>query len=300
LLTTTTTAEPVFEAHRRYLSQLAYRMLGSVSDAEDIVQDAWLRWNEASREEVLDPRAYLARIVTRLCLDQMKSARRRRELYVGAWLPEPLIETLGAANSLDDDLDVPIALMVALERLSPLERAAFLLRDIFDVEFSEIARMLERSESTCRQLASRARQHVQQDKVRHRVSPADAERYAKAFFEASHGADPHALQSLLARDVVLHSDGGGKVLAVLNPILGADKVTRFYAGLAQKVAKLGLTTQAYEPVLINGMPGFISLERGETLQTTALDIRDGKIVAVYILRNPDKLRHVRPPAAAPI
>jgi RNA polymerase sigma-70 factor (ECF subfamily) len=300
LSTQTTTAEPAFEPHRRYLNRLAYRMLGSVSDAEDIVQDAWLRWNDASREDILDPRAYLARIVTRLCLDQMKSARRRRELYVGAWLPEPLVETLGAASSVDDDLDVPIALMVALERLSPLERAAFLLRDIFDVEFSEIARMLERSESTCRQLASRARQHVQQDKVRHRVSPEDAQRYAKAFFEASHNADPHALQGLLARDAVLHADGGGKVTAVLNPILGADKVARFYSGLAQKIARLGLPTQACEPVLINGMPGYISLERGETLQATTLDIRDGKVVAVYIMRNPDKLRHVRQSATAPV
>ncbi len=286
-----------FEQHRSFLIRLAYRMLGSVSDAEDVVQDAWLRWHEAEHEDIINPRAYLARVATRLCLDQMKSARSRREFYVGTWLPEPIVESLGGGEPVDDELDAPIALMLALERLSPLERAAFLLHDIFDIGFAEIARMLERSEAACRQLATRARQHVRLDlPPRNNVSREEAARYAEAFFKASHQSDPTLLQQLLARDVVLHSDGGGKVSASINQVFGFDKVARFFAGIAQKVARLGRSTTRYEPVLINGLPGYVSLERGETLQATALDIRDGLIHAIYVIRNPDKLRHVSPPS----
>lgn len=284
-----------FETHRRFLTRLAYRMLGSVSDAEDIVQDAWLRWREAGRGEVSNPRAYLAQVVTRLCLDQMKSARSRRELYVGGWLPEPLVESLGGGEPVDDQLDAPIALMLALERLSPLERAAFLLHDIFDTDYAEIARMLERSEATCRQLAKRAREHVQLDLPRRAVSPEEAARFAKAFFEAAHQSDPTALQKLLAQDVVLHADGGGKVSAILNPIFGADTIARFYAGIAQKAEQLG-THASYEPMLVNGLPGYVSREGDGSVQTVALDIRDGLIQAIYVIRNPDKLRHVAPPS----
>ncbi|MBR3192999.1 sigma-70 family RNA polymerase sigma factor, partial [Bosea sp. (in: a-proteobacteria)] len=159
-----TAPDDLFETHRRFLTRLAYRMLGSVSDAEDIVQEAWLRWRDVSQDEVEAPRAYLARTVTRLCLDQMKSARSKREFYVGAWLPEPLVEEIGAAEAdADTQLDAPIALMLALERLSPLERAAFLLHDVFELDFAEIARTIDRSESACRQLARRAREHVRID-----------------------------------------------------------------------------------------------------------------------------------------
>lgn len=292
------TAQSVFEQHRRVLMRLAYRMLGSVSDAEDIVQDAWLRWHDADHAAIREPRAYLTSVVTRLCLDQMKSARSRREFYVGTWLPEPLVATLGSAEVVDDELDAPIALMLALERLSPLERAAFLLHDVFDVGYGEIARMLERSEAACRQLAKRAREHVRLDTPpRNKVSPEQVTRYADAFFKAAHQSDPSELQRLLAEDVVLYSDGGGKVPAVINQIFGFDKVVRFFAGLSQKLARRGLATTTYEPALINGLPGYVSLERGETLQATALDIRDGLIHAIYIIRNPDKLRHVAPPQA---
>jgi RNA polymerase sigma-70 factor (ECF subfamily) len=292
----TSAGDDPFERHRAFLTRLAYRMLGSVSDAEDVVQDAWLRWREVAADTVDNPRAFLARVVTRLCLDLMKSSRRRREFYVGAWLPEPLVETLATASPVDEELDAPVALMLALERLSPLERAAFLLHDIFDMDFAEIARMIGRSEAACRQLASRARQHVRLDlPPRNPLSPEAGARFAKAFFEASHGTDASALQKLLASDVVLHSDGGGKVPAVINPVTGAEKVARFFAAIAATVAKRGQATTAYEPVLIDGMPGYVSLERGETLQATALDIRDGLVHAIYVVRNPDKLRHVRPP-----
>lgn len=285
-------ADP-FQSHRRFLTRLAYRMLGSVSDAEDIVQEAWLRWRETNQAEVAQPRAFLARIVTRLCLDQMKSARSRREFYVGSWLPEPLVEALGGEAPADATLDAPIALMLALERLSPLERAAFLLHDVFEMDFAEIARTIDRSESACRQLAKRAREHVRIDMPpRNKVDPAEAKRFVDAFFKAAHKADPSDLQALLAQDVAFHSDGGGKVLAVINPLYGIDRVSRFFAGINTKLAHRNKSTTLFRPVMINGLPGYLSLERGETLQATALDIRDGLVHAIYIVRNPDKLRHL--------
>lgn len=289
-----TAPDDLFETHRRFLTRLAYRMLGSVSDAEDIVQEAWLRWRDAPRTEVEAPRAYLARTVTRLCLDQMKSARSKREFYVGAWLPEPLVEELGAAETdADTRLDAPIALMLALERLSPLERAAFLLHDVFELDFAEIARTIDRSESACRQLAKRAREHVRIDMPpRNKIDPAEAKRFVEAFFKAAHKADTSDLQTLLAQDVAFHSDGGGKVLAIANVLHGIDRVQRFFAGIARKVISQQKATTVYRPVMINGLPGYLSLERGETLQATALDIRDGLVHAIYIVRNPDKLRHI--------
>lgn len=288
------TLDDIFETHRRFLTRLAYRMLGSVSDAEDIVQETWLRWRDVPRDEIEAPRAYLARTVTRLCLDQMKSARSKREFYVGAWLPEPLVEEIGAAESdVDTQLDAPIALMLALERLSPLERAAFLLHDVFELDFAEIARTIDRSESACRQLAKRAREHVRIDMPpRNKIDPAEAKRFVEAFFKASHSADTSDLQTLLAQDVAFHSDGGGKVLAVANVLHGIDRVLRFFAGIARKVISQQKSTTVYRPVMINGLPGYLSLERGETLQATALDIRDGLIHAIYVVRNPDKLRHI--------
>jgi len=289
-----------FEANRSYLTRLAYRMLGSLSDAEDVVQDAWLRWHESAPEALANPRAWLGRVVTRLCLDLMKSARRKRETYVGAWLPEPLIETIGAAPSPDEAIDVPYALQLALERLSPLERAAFLLHDVFDLPFSEIADTLGRSEAACRQLVSRARRHVrEEDGPRHPLSPDDARRYAKAFFEAAHSTDATILKSMLAHDAILRADGGGKVNSVLNPILGSDKIGRFFAGIARHVEREARATTHYEFVMINGLPGYVSLERGETVQAMALDIRDGAVAAIYIIRNPDKLGHVRRLLAGP-
>lgn len=289
----TDTMSAGFEANRRYLTRLAYRMLGSLSDAEDVVQDAWLRWHAAGPLSVVQPRAWLAQVVTRLCLDLMKSARYRREAYVGGWLPEPLIERIGAAEPNEDGLDAPYALMLALERLSPLERAAFLLHDIFDCPFAELAESLGRSEAACRQLVSRARRHVRQDGARHALQPEEARRYASAFFEAAHSTNPTALRRMLAQDAILHTDGGGKVTATLNPIFGADRIGRFFAGLARKLEEAGLRPKLFEPVLIDGLPGYLSLERGDVVQATALDIREGRIAAIYVVRNPDKLGPAR-------
>ncbi len=275
-----------FEAQRPRLLRLGYRMLGSVSEAEDVLQDAWLRWTRV--EDGVDaPAAYLTRIVTRLCLDQMKSARARRETYVGSWLPEPLLGSTDPDERVADD--VTLTLMLALERLSPLERAAFLLHDVFGVDLSEVAATLEREPAAVRQLAVRARKHVQDGRPRYRMAEAEADRIARAFFAASRDGDTTALASLLARDVEIHSDGGGRVHAFRNVIRGIDHVQRLFAKLAGK--------PYFQPVLlrtaiIDGLPGFVSRDRGGVLQTTALDVCDGQIAAIYMVRNPEKLRHI--------
>ena len=275
-----------FEAERSRLLRLGYRMLGSLSEAEDVVQEAWLRW--ARVEESVDtPGAYLTRMVTRLCIDQLKSARARRETYVGAWLPEPLLGSTEAEESFADD--VTLSLMLALERLSPLERAAFLLHDVFDVALTDVATTLGREAAAVRQLAARARKHVQAERTRFAVAPEEGERIARAFFAAAREGNATALEALLASDVQIHSDGGGKVIAFRNVIRGIDRALRLFAGLRRKAV---VPPRLLRVATINGLPGFISLERGGLLQTTALDIRDGRIAAIYIVRNPDKLGHV--------
>jgi RNA polymerase sigma factor (sigma-70 family) len=275
-----------FEGQRSRLQRLAYRMLGSVSEAEDIVQDAWLRWSQV--EGGIDtPAAFLTRVVTRLCLDQMKSARSRRETYVGAWIPEPLLGSSELTEDMADD--VTLTLMMALERLSPLERAAFLLHDVFGVALTDVATILGRDTAAVRQLAVRARRHVQDNRPRFRIDQAEADRIARAFFVASRDGDAVALAAMLAENVAIHADGGGKVTAFRNVIHGIDRVLRLFAGVARKAHLRPVLLRA---VTIDGLPGFVSIDRGELLQTTALEIRGGKIAAIYIVRNPDKLKHV--------
>lgn len=276
----------IFETHRPRLVRLAYRMLGSVAEAEDVVQDAWLRWQQADRTAVDTPVAFLSRIVTRLCLDVMKSARSCRETYVGSWLPEPMIEE---PDEMDQD-DLTLTLMLALERLSPLERAAFLLHDVFGVPLDEVAVTVEREPAAIRQLAARARKHVQDSRPRFPVARDEGSRIAEAFFIATRSGDTNALRSILAQNVVIRSDGGGKVLAFLNPIVGLERVLRLYEGLSRK---LGIKkSDTFEPMRIDGLPGYVSFERDNVFQTTAFAIEDGKITEIYITRNPDKLRHV--------
>jgi RNA polymerase sigma factor (sigma-70 family) len=275
----------LFEAERPRLVRLAYRMFGSLSEAEDVVQDAWLRWREVDRSTVGSPGAFLSQIVTRLCLDAMKSARARRESYVGSWLPEPLVEE---ADPPDRD-DLTLTLMMALERLSPLERAAFLLHDVFGHPLDEVATTLQRDGAAVRQLASRARKHVQAGRPRYPVDDAEGERLARAFFHATTDGDVGALQAILAQDIVLRSDGGGKVSAFLNPISGLDRVLRLYRGLRRKLRSQGRLLRLTK---IDGLPGYISEERDGVFQTTALVIEHGLIREVLITRNPDKLAHV--------
>ncbi|GGE50039.1 DNA-directed RNA polymerase sigma-70 factor [Agaricicola taiwanensis] len=283
----------VFEQHRARLVRLAYRMLGSRAEAEDIVQNAWLRWVSADRSGVSAPSAFLARTVARLCLDEMKSARARRETYVGAWLPEPLIET--EDERVDED-DLTLTLMMALERLSPLERAAFLLHDVFGVALDEVAVTLKRQPSSVRQLAVRARKHVQTARSRFPVEREEGERIARAFFAASTSGDVATLRTLLAENVVLQADGGGKVTAYRNPIVGVERLLRLFDSLRQKWGD-GWATMI-EPVWIDALPGYISKERGEVLQTTAFAIENGRITGIYVTRNPDKLSHIARALAA--
>ncbi len=285
MVTTSTDADD-FEGHRRHLTGLAYRMLGSVAEAEDVVQDAYLRWHGADRSMVEDARAFLSRVAIRLCLDRLKSARARRESYVGPWLPEPVVEDAPA----DDPLDLSMTLMLALERLSPLERAAFLLHDVFDVDFEEVARTLDRTPAACRKLATRAREHVRESRPRFPVDPDEGARIASAFLDAARTGDAAGLSRLLAEDAVLQSDGGGKRLAALAPIVGRDKVTRFFVGIARKTDSSAAYT--FTPARINGQPGYVVEEPDGSIHTTSVEIRDGRVATIYIVRNPDKLRHL--------
>ncbi|GLS43787.1 sigma-70 family RNA polymerase sigma factor [Methylobacterium brachythecii] len=276
----------LFEAERQRLVRLAYRMLGSLGEAEDVVQDAWIRWRQVDHAAVASPSAFLSRIVTRLCLDVMKSARTRRETYFGTWLPEPV------ATEPDEDLadDLTLTLMLALERLSPLERAAFLLHDVFGVALDEVATTLEREAPAVRQLASRARKHIQAARPRFPVEREEGARIAKAFFEASSTGDVAALRAMLAESVVVHSDGGGKVHAFSRPIVGFEKVARMFEGVARK--SWIQQARKLQDLWIDGLPGYFSIEPGGTFQSVALEIENGLIVGIYFTRNPDKLERL--------
>ena len=273
-----------FTPERERLLRLSYRMLGSITEAEDVVQDAWLCWVRV-KDEIRTPTAYLTRIVTRLCLDRMKSARARREIYVGPWLPEPLVEPLDTQEVIADD--VTVTLMLALERLSPLERAAFLLHEVFDVALTEVAVVLHREPATVRQLASRARKNVQNARPRYSVGAAEADGIARAFFAASRDGDVTELSALLARDVEIHSDG--KVLAFREVIRGLERALRLFVSAQRKAAT---PPTLLRTATIDGLPGYVSLDSNGGLQTTALGIRDGKIFAIYIVKNPNKLTHI--------
>jgi RNA polymerase sigma-70 factor (ECF subfamily) len=272
-----------FDPLRPLLTRVAYRMLGSVADAEDVVQDAFIRWLGTDRADVRDTAAFLRRTVTRLCLDQIKSARRQRETYVGPWLPDPLVEE-------EDADDVTLPLMLALERLSPLERAAFLLHDVFGVEFDEVAKTIDRDPAATRQLAARARTHVRDARPRYKLEKEQGLQIANAFFAASRSGDMAALGAMLAADVGLWSDGGGKRPAVTEPVFGYDIVLKLHRSLAVLFGKYGSTL--VHAGTINGLPGFVTREADGKLQTTALEIEDGKVVGIYVMRNPDKLAHV--------
>ena len=272
-----------FDPLRPKLMRVAYRMLGSVADAEDVLQEAFIRWMGAGRGEVREPEAFLRRTVTRLCLDQLKSARRQRETYIGPWLPEPIVEE-------EEEEDVTLPLMLALERLSPLERAAFLLHDVFGLEFEEVAATVKRDPAACRQLAARAREHVREARPRFQVDKQRGLELAKAFFTASRSGDMKTLSEMLAADVSIHADGGGKRPAAMKPIVGFDAVMKVHERLADIFRKND--SKLIRAGFVNGLPGFVTLEADGELQTTALEIEDGKVTAIYVVRNPDKLRHL--------
>ena len=285
--------------HARSLRALAYRMLGSRSEAEDIVQEAWLRWAQVDESAVEHAGAYLSRMVTNLCLDKLGSAAAKRERYVGVWLPEPLLDeeagwSPGPEAQAEFAQDVSVAFMLALERLSPLERAVFLLHEVFDVDFDEIGRRLERSPAACRQLASRARVHVKADYARREVEDEERERLFGAFSAAVRNLDVDALAKVLTEDAVMLSDGGGKVLAVPRPLHGGALVAKTFIGFARLPSS---RAWRLEPARINGLPGCLVFDdaTGQLVQTVALApsaTEPDRIGALYIQRNPDKLQGV--------
>jgi RNA polymerase sigma-70 factor (ECF subfamily) len=284
------TATEVFEEHRPVLMGVAYRMLGRVADAEDVVQEAWLRWSGADRTEVREPRAYLVRIVTRLAVDRLRQVRSRNEAYVGPWLPEPYVTDFGdtapdtAERAVLAD-SVSLAVLVVLESLSPLERAVFVLREAFGYPYADIATVLDRSEPAVRQLAGRARKHVEERRPRYEVDPAERRDLTERFLAAADGGDLEGLMSLLAPDVRLIGDSGGLSKAPLRVIETADKVGRFLYAVAQQ----GIPDPSYRLLELNGGAALLVLSGDKPDSAVQLDVVDGRIRCVYIVRNPEKL-----------
>jgi RNA polymerase sigma-70 factor, ECF subfamily len=281
-----------FERHRSLLFSIAYRMLGSVADAEDVVQEAYLRWQQAPEAEVRSPRSYLSAVVTRLSIDRLRSARARREEYVGPWLPEPLVSERAEEVAVLDELSesLSIAFLVVLESLNPVERAVFLLREVFDYDYEEISRILGKSEDNCRQIAHRARQSVAARRPRFERSPEQEERLSRQFLEACMSGDMEGLISLLSEDVTLWSDGGGKVAAAPYPIYGPERVARFLLGVLRTVPP----AFSARPAQVNGPPGVVGYVDGSPTGVVALDVVDGRLHGVRIVVNPDKLRGILP------
>ncbi|MFI9612586.1 RNA polymerase sigma-70 factor [Streptomyces sp. NPDC052023] len=288
---TADTATEVFEEHRPVLLGVAYRMLGRVADAEDVVQDAWLRWSGAGRADVRDPRAYLVRVTTRLALDRLRRIKARNEAYVGPWLPEPYLTEFGdtapdtAERAVLAD-SVSLAVLVVLESLSPLERVVFVLREAFGYPYADIAAMLDRAEPAVRQLAGRARRHVEERRPRFDVDPAQRRDLTERFLAAAGGGDLDGLMALLAPDVRLVGDSGGKSRAPLRVLENADHVGRFMIGTAGK----GVPEMSYRFLELNGGPAVLVLSGGKPDAVLQLDVLDGRVQTVYVVRNPDKLR----------
>jgi RNA polymerase sigma-70 factor (ECF subfamily) len=283
------TRADLFASSRPWLFAIAYRMLGSVMDAEDLVQDAFLRWQEAPETEVRSPRAYLTTIVTRLAINRLHSARAQRETYVGPWLPEPLVTDPDPDPEARVELaeSLSMAFLVLLERLSPVERAVFLLHEVFDLEYAEIARIVEKSEANCRQLLSRAKKHVHAPRARFDADPARANRLVRRFIEAGQAGDLDGLVAILAEDITLWADGGGKVKgASLEPVTGATQVAKRAMGFARRLVPTGV---AVRPAEINGQPGIIASVSGKPVSALVFEIRDGLIRTMYAIGNPDKL-----------
>jgi RNA polymerase sigma-70 factor, ECF subfamily len=278
-----------FESHRSSLERLAYRMLGSRADAEDVMQEAFLRWTRAERENVRNPRAFLNSIVTRLSIDRKREIDARKETYVGPWLPEPYVDPEATADRATEVAEtVSLALMHVLERLSPVERAAYLLREVFDFDYSEISNVLEKSEANCRQIVSRADERVHAERPRFEASREEVARMSERFLNACATGDYDGLVQLFSDDVVAISDGGGKVAAALRPIEGSDKVARFFIGILKKAPP----DARIERALVNGQPGLLMYVGPELENVVSFDVVDGRIREVLIVRNPEKLDRI--------
>lgn len=292
-VTTADTATDVFEEHRPTLTGVAYRMLGRAADAEDVVQEAWLRWSGADREPVRDPRGYLVRITTRLAIDRLRQAQARHEAYVGPWLPEPIATDFGHTAPDTAELavlaeSVSLAVLVVLESLSPLERAVFVLREAFGFPYGEIAAALDRTEAAVRQMAGRARRHVDERKPRFEVDPGQRRDLTERFLAAARSGDLDGLLALLAPDARLINDGGGKAKAALRVLETAGKIARFLVGINQDA----VPDPEFVFTELNGGPAVVLFSAGRPDTALTLDVAEGRVQAVYIVRNPDKLTHL--------
>lgn len=281
-------ATKVFDQHRDRLMSVAYRVLGRVADAEDVVQDAWLRWVKANPEEVVDPRAFLVRVTTRLAIDRLRRVQARRETYVGPWLPEPLVTRGDVADDVILAESVSMAMLVVLETLSPLERAVFVLREAFSLPYAEIAEIIDRGEPAVRQLARRAREHVRARRPRFQADQESRRRVTERFLAAGNNGDLAGLMEVLAPGVTLVADGGGKVPAPRRPVVGADRIARFFLGI--------WTTPLPDPGIhlthVNGGPGLVVTSQGAPIAVVILDVADGAAQTVHLIANPDKLSGV--------
>jgi len=281
-------ATEVFVAHRNLLFTVAYEMLGSAADAEDVLQETWLRWADVDLESVRDQRAYLVRVTTRQALTRLRTLRRRKESYVGSWLPEPLLTAPDVAEDVELANSVSMAMLLVMETLTPTERAVFVLREVFEYDYDEIAKAVDKSPSAVRQIAHRARAHVLARRPREVASPAETRAVLEAFQRAVETGDLQDLLDILAPDVVALSDGGGVKRAILRPVVGADKVARLAAAGAKMVGgELSL-----EPVELNGSPALIVRVNGEIDSIVAVRIDGGLVTAIYTVRNPEKLSRV--------
>jgi RNA polymerase sigma-70 factor (TIGR02957 family) len=289
-----TADQQTFAGHRNLLFSIAYRILGSAADAEDVVQDAWLKWSASDRASVADKKAYLARIVSNLSMERLRSTRRQRETYVGPWLPEPILTTPDAADDAVMAESVSLAMLVVLETLSPLERAVFVLNEVFGFSYAEIGLAVDRSETAVRQAAHRARGHVQARRPRFERDRAKKLEATQRFFAAAAGGDINGLMQLLAPDVTLWTDGGGKVRQAMRPVLGAAKVASWFAGVAKRPYEgVDLADMSVEIVDINGGPGVVLTGAGRVIATMTVDLDgDGRIVTIHNVANPDKLRAI--------
>ena len=293
---TARTRNTVYEELRPLLFSIAYRMVGSTSDAEDIVQEAFLRFHRESRTgtDIESPKAWLSRVTTRLAINHVQSARVRREQYVGTWLPEPLVtetasEGLRHAETADS---LSLAFLVLLESLGPVERAVFLLREVFDYGYDEIAAVVGKSEDNCRQIAVRARRQVEAKKPRFEASRRKREELSRRFFNAVEAGDTQGLIRLLAADVVVYADGGGKAPAILRPVYGRERAVRLFSNV-RPPERLGVSSMRYAE--INGQPGALYLDAdGRPVAVVSLDIADDLVQTVRMISNPDKLRHLTP------
>lgn len=283
------TAAETFAEHRAMLFGIAYRMLGSVMDAEDVVQEAYLRWERVDRDTVESPRAFLSTIVTRLSIDALREAKRRREVYVGEWLPEPLMTGRDPRESAELADSLSTAFLVLLESLSPPERAAFLLREVFSYDYRQLAEILDTTDVNCRQMVSRAKARLESREHRFEPSREDQERLLSRFVQATSTGDYAALVEVLADDAALYSDHGGKAPAAQRTILGADKVARFFIGVTRRFPPADPSIRL---VSLNGRPGAIAFSGSDPHSAFSFECVDGKIARIFVVRNPDKLRHL--------